>query len=197
MADDDGSLFAAFTRKPTAAFGVKHQRFFPAQTICFGIERSAADGFPGHEPVKGKPRVVAGHSCCICARPHGNVQIEHSPNRRSPFRRLTAIAVQEILSLEGHAVLDRNAPSQRFDTFEAAVRDGFAMIEEPIGSFERDFTVDLLEHVQHPGDAFVIGGVNTERPFICSQERNNLLQVLFQVGRKVGSGFQEILEIRR
>ena len=88
-------------------------------------------------------------------------------------------------------------PPNALDAFEAAVGDGFAMIEEPVCSFEGDFAVHLFEHVQHAGDAFVIGRVNAERPFIGGQQRNDLFQVLLQVGREVGTGFQEIFEIRR
>ena len=71
------------------------------------------------------------------------------------------------------------------------------MIEEPFYSLQGNFSVDLFEHVQHPADAFVIGGVKPERPSICGQQRDNLFEFLLHIGQEVGAGLEKIFKIRR
>jgi len=197
LPDGYGAFLAAFTREPTAALSVEPQGFLPAQAVCTGIERSAPEGVAADEPIKRQPRIIAGHARGIGAGTDRDAEFEHLSHWRGPLGGLASVAIEEILALEGHAVLDGDASSQRFHALEAAIRDGFAMIEEPIGSLERDLTVDLFKDVQHPGDAFVVGSVETERPLVRSQQRDDLFQILLEVGRQVGPGFQEIFEICR
>ena len=70
-------------------------------------------------------------------------------------------------------MLNGDATAQGLDAFQIPVGDGFAMVEKPVQSFEGRFAVDLLEHIQKARDAFVVGGVQTERPFVCGQQRDH------------------------
>jgi hypothetical protein len=47
------------------------------------------------------------------------------------------------------------------------------MVEEPIQALERNFTVYLLEHIEESRDAFIVGGMQPERPFVCGQQRHD------------------------
>jgi hypothetical protein len=67
-------------------------------------------------------------------------------------------------------MLNGDAAAQGFDAFQIFIGHSFAMVEEPIQPLERNFTIDLLEHFQETRDAFVISCVQTERPFIRSQQ---------------------------
>ena len=51
LADGDGAFLAVFTREPTAALSVEPQCPLSAKAVCFGIQRRAANRFPGNEPV--------------------------------------------------------------------------------------------------------------------------------------------------
>src|SRR5438477_11146062 len=109
------------------------------------MECSAADCLAGDHPIERNEWVVACDASSVGACSYWNAEFQHPPNRRRPLRRLLAIAVQKILALKSHAVLDGNAAAQCFDAFKAAVEDGFAMIEEPVCSLERNFTIDRFK----------------------------------------------------
>ena len=61
---------------------------------------------------------------------------------------LGAVAVDEVLALERHAVLDRDAAAERLDALEVAVGDRLGVVEEPAQAVERHVAVDRLEDVE-------------------------------------------------
>ena len=67
------------------------------------------------------------------------------------FRRLLAVAVDEVLALEGHAVLDGDAAAQRLDPLQVPLGDRLGVVEEPAQAVERHLAVDRLEHVRGSG----------------------------------------------
>jgi len=46
------------------------------------------------------------------------------------------VPLDEILSLEGHAVLHSDTAAERLDALDVAVGNGFAVIEEPMQAVE-------------------------------------------------------------
>ena len=108
-----------------------------------------------------------------------------------------AVAIHKIFALIGHTVLNCDTATQGFDAFQVFVGNGFAMVEKPVQTFERDIAIDLLKNIQKARDAFVVGGVKTERPFVSSQQRYDTFQFAFQRSRKVGARFEKIFKIRR
>ncbi|MCY1524107.1 hypothetical protein D9M68_590270 [compost metagenome] len=69
------------------------------------------------------------------------------------------------------------------------------MVEEPGQAVEGDVAVDLLEHVEHARDGFVVGGVQTERPALFHQVAHHRLQFLLHGLRQVRARFEEVLEV--
>ena len=143
---------------------------------------------------KRNPRIVTRHAGGVRAGADGNAQLQHFPHRRSSFGGLLAVTIHEIFALIGHAMLDGDAAAQRFDAFQISVGNRFAMVEEPVQSFERHFAVHFLKHIQKAGDAFVVSGVQAERPFVRGQQRNDLLQFTFQRSRQDRGAVQENLQ---
>ena len=64
-------------------------------------------------------------------RADGEAHLEHSLDGRCSFCGLFAVAVDEVIALEGHAVLDSDAAAECLDALDVAVADCFAMVEEP------------------------------------------------------------------
>src|SRR5207244_8825024 len=147
-------------------------------------------------PGEGQPGIVAGDPCRIGAGSDRYAQLKHFPNRRGALRSFVPVALQEILALKRNPILDSDAAAQSFDAFEVAIRDGFAMIQEPARSSEGDFTVYGLIDIQYAGDAFVVGRVNAKGPFVGGQQRYDILEVGLEGGREVWTCFHEILEVR-
>jgi len=62
------------------------------------------------------------------------------------------------------------------------------MVEEPVQSFEWNIAMTFSKTFKEPRDAFVVGGMQTKRPFICSKQRHKPPSVRFramQPGRDV------------
>ncbi len=116
-------------------------------------------------------------------------------DRRRGARGVGAVALDEVLALEGHAVLDRDAAAQRLHALDVARGDGLAMVEHPVQSIEGNLAVDLLEHVEHARDRFVIGRVQAEGPAVGDQVAHHLLELVLHAGRQVGARLQEVLEV--
>ena len=53
----------------------------------------------------------------------------------------------------------------------------------------------MFEYVQEAGDALVVGGVQTERPLVCREQGDDVLELGFERGGEVGTGLEEIFEI--
>src|SRR5208283_1930760 len=113
------------------------------------------------------------HASGVCAGTHWNSEFEHLSHGWSPLGGFLAVTIHKVFALICHAVLNRDTASQGFDAFQVFVGNSFAMVEEPVQTFERDIAIDLLKNIQKARDAFVVGGVKTERPFVSSQQRDD------------------------
>src|SRR5208282_5310696 len=100
--------------------------------VVLRIKAEAADGLPRHEPVEGQEWVVARHAGRIRARPHGNAHLQHPADGWRTPGLLRAVAFDEIFTLKGHAVLHRDAAAKRSYPLVFAIRNGLALIEEPV-----------------------------------------------------------------
>ena len=89
------------------------------------------------------------------------------------FRRLPAIAVNEVLTLESYAVLDGDAATQGLDPLQVSLRDGLGVVEEPAQAVERHLPVHRLEDVQEASDRLVVGRVHAERPAVLGQQAHH------------------------
>ena len=89
------------------------------------------------------------------------------------FRRLLAVAVDEVFALVGHAVLDRDAATQRLDPLQVSLGDGLGVVEEPAQAVERHLPVHRLEDVQEASDRLVVGRVHAEWPAVLGQQAHH------------------------
>ena len=112
-------------------------------------------------------------------------------------RLLRAVAIDEILALKRHPILNRDTAAECFDAFDVAIRDRLAMVEEPMKTVEWDLAIHLFIHIQGARDGLLIGRVQAERPAILDELANHLLQFLFHRLRHFRARFEKILEIRR
>ena len=55
------------------------------------------------------------------------------------FGRAMAVALDEILALKGHAVLDRDAAAERGDALDISIVDRLGMIEEPVQALATEY----------------------------------------------------------
>ncbi|MNP53496.1 hypothetical protein D3C76_1479760 [compost metagenome] len=69
------------------------------------------------------------------------------------------------------------------------------MVKEPVQAVERDLAVDLLEHVQHPADGLVVGGVEAERPAMLHQMAHHALQLVLHAGSQIRARLEEVFEV--
>ncbi|MNK42666.1 hypothetical protein D3C87_613570 [compost metagenome] len=106
-----------------------------------------------------------------------------------------AVTVDKVFALERHAILNRDAAAQRFHPFNVLRGNGFSVVEEPRQSVERNVAIDLLEHVEHATDRFVVSRVQTERPALLDQVAHHWLQLFFHGLRQIGARFEEVFEI--
>ena len=112
------------------------------------------------------------------------------------FNRVFAVAIDKILSLERHTVLDRNPAAQCFYTLNVPFSNCFGVIEEPVQAIERDITINFLKYVQHSADRFIVGGVQAERPAMLHQVTNHALQLIFHPLRQIRTWLKEVFKIR-
>ena len=96
---------------------------------------------------------------------------------RRPLGRLRPVAVDEVLALVGHPVLDGDAAAERLDPLEVPVGHRLGVVEEPVQAVERHVAVDRLEDVEEPADRLVVGGVQAERPALLGQQPHDGGQV--------------------
>ena len=66
-------------------------------------------------------------------------------------------------------MLNGDTTAQRPHAFEVSVGNCFAMVEEPVQSFERHVAIHFFEDIQESCDALVIRRVEAEWPFVCRQ----------------------------
>src|SRR6266446_523299 len=190
-----GAFFAGLTRKPTAALRVKPQGLFATEAIPVGIQGDAADCLSSDQPIQGNPGVIAGDSSGVCSGSDGNSKFEHFANWRCSLSGLFTIAVDEVLALVSHPMLNGNSASQCSNAFEVSVGDGFAMIEKPVQPFERHVAVYFLIYIEKAVDAFVISGVQPEWPFVGGQQRHDVFQFAFKRRTEIGSRLQKVFKI--
>ncbi|MOA00021.1 hypothetical protein D3C78_1193650 [compost metagenome] len=157
LAHLDLALLALFAGEPGAAVGEQFQCSFPGQPLR--VDLHPTDGLATGQPVQRGPGVVAGHPGGIGSGAHWHALRKHALDRRGVFGGLLAVAVDEVFPLESHAVLDGDATAEGLDPLDVARSDGFGVIEQPGKTVEGDVAVDLLEHVEHPRDGLIVGGV--------------------------------------
>ena len=88
----------------------------------------------------------------------------------------------------------RNAATERLDPLYVAVADRFGMVNDETG-FERLAAVYPFKDREEPIDAFVVGGMDPERPLVDGQQFYDRLQLVFHCGGEVWPRLQEVLEI--
>src|SRR6476659_878537 len=105
------------------------------------------------------------------------------------------VAIDEVLTLKRHPVLNRNAAAQRLYTLDVPVGDRFTMVKEPVETIKRDLAVDFLVHVQSSRDRLVVSRVQTERPAVHDQVPDYGFKFRFHHGLHVRTHLQKVLEI--
>src|SRR5439155_8337540 len=192
-------------REPRASNRPQAKRLFPAQTVGLVRQLRPAHRLPTHEPVHGKPRVVARDARAVGPRAHRNPAAEHFPDRRCGARGVRAIAGDEVLAGERHAILDGDAAAEGVDAIEALRRDGLGVIERPPDAGETAapagplLPVDLLEYVEDVRDRFVVRRMDADRPALRDQlarDPREIVAPLRPVGQ-LGPRSEEVFEVAR
>src|SRR6266540_1004382 len=106
-----------------------------------------------------------------------------------------AVAINKILTLKRHPVLNRNAAAQRFYTLDVPVGDRFTMVKKPVQTIKRDLAVDFFVDVQSARDCLVVSCVQTERPAVRSQVPNHRFKFSFHHGLHIRTHLKKVLEI--
>src|SRR6201998_422602 len=106
--------------------------------------------------------------------------LQHASNRWRPLRCFSAVAFDEVLSLEGHTMLDRDAASKCDGSFNVSVRNRLRMIEAPVQPLEGNVAVNLLKDIQESLDGFVVGGMQAECPALFSEQPGHTLELRFE-----------------
>src|SRR5258705_4238728 len=106
-----------------------------------------------------------------------------------------AIAINKVLTLKRHSVLNGYAAPQRFYTLDIPVGDRFTMVKKPVEAIKRDLAVDFLVDVQDARDRLVVGRVQTERPAVRGQVADYRYKFRFHHGLHVRAHLKKVLEI--
>jgi hypothetical protein len=69
---------------------------------------------------------------------------------------LRPVLLDKILTLECHAVLHRDSGAQRIHTFDIAIGDRFAVIDEPVRAFKRNLSIHFFINIQRSLDCLVV-----------------------------------------
>ena len=77
-------------------------------------------------------------------------------------------------------MLNGDAAAQRPHALQVAFGNRLAVVEEPIQSSKGYVAVHFLENIQKARDAFIVGGVQAERPFVGRQKRDDFLEFAFE-----------------
>lgn len=94
-------------------------------------------------------------------------------------------------------MLNGNAAAKRFDAFQVALGNRFAMVEEPVQALEGHLAVRLLKNIQKARDTLIVSGVQPEGPLVSREQCDNVFELRFQRRGKVGARLEEVLEICR
>src|SRR4029077_8565920 len=108
------------------------------------IKTETPDGLAADKPVQRKVRVVARDASRVGSGANGNSHLQHASDWRCAFGLLCAVSLDEIFSLEGHAVLHGNAAAECLDALDVAVGNCFAVIEEPVQTVKGNLPVHLF-----------------------------------------------------
>src|SRR4029078_3548448 len=127
--------------------------------------------------------IVGGSASRVGAGAPRNPRRQHRGYGWSCLRGLCSIALDKVIALVGHPMLDRDAAAQRRDTIDVAPVNGFAMVEKPVDAFERNIAVDLLVNVQRAPDRLVVCCVQTPGPAVLREHADDLFEFSFHVGR--------------
>src|SRR6202040_320667 len=119
-----------------------------------------------------------------------------SPNGRCAFGLLRSVSLDEILTLEGHAVLHRDTAAQRLHTFDIAIADRLAVIEEPVQAVKRNLSIHFFINVQCSLDRLVVCRMYAKWPAILYKVSDDGFQFAFHDGEHVRTRDKKVLEIR-
>ena len=98
------------------------------------------------------------------------------------LRGLCSIAINKVIALIGHAMLDRDAAAERRNTIDITPVNCLAVVEEPVEPFERNIAVDFLVNVERAADRLVVCCVHAPGPAVLREQANDFLQFRFHVG---------------
>src|SRR6202040_4040603 len=153
-------------------------------------------GLPGNEPGECDPGVIRGDTRCICPGAHRKAASQHSLNGRRALRGGAAVALDEVFPLERHAMLNGDAAAEFGYAVDIAIRDRFAVIEEPMQSVEGSVAVDPLIDIKRAGDRLVVGRMEPPGPTMLSKQSHDGLQISLHRGRQIGTRDAKIFEVR-
>ena len=111
------------------------------------------------------------------------------------FSRAGTIAIDEVLALVGHAVLNRYAAAQRLDPLDVPRRNRLRVVEEPSHPIHWHVTMNALEDVKKARDGLVVRGMQAERPPMFDEMTHDRIQIGFHRRWEVGPRLDEVLEI--
>ncbi len=86
---------------------------------------------------------------------------------------IRAVALDEILALKCHPVLNGDTAAECFDAFDVAIGDRLAVVEEPVKTVKWDLAIHFFVHVQGARDGYLVGRVQSERPAILGEVSND------------------------
>src|ERR1700722_11491117 len=121
----------------------------------------------------------------------------HLYDRRSAPRLLRAVAIDEILALKRHSVLNRDTAAECFDAFDVAIRDRLAVVEEPVKTIEWDLAIHLFVYVKRARYRLVVSRVEAEWPAVFDQVMDHCLELFFHHRLHIGAGLKKVLEVCR
>ena len=87
-------------------------------------------------------------------------------------------------------------PSAR-DAVDVAIGDRLGVVDDPVQAIERHVAIDLLVDIEDARDAFVVGGVDAERPAILRKQAHDRFELAFHARRQLRARLAEILEVGR
>src|SRR5205085_5798109 len=129
------------------------------------------------QPVERRPGVVTTDARAVGAGADRDAHLQHRADRRRVAGGLLAVAFHEILTGEGHAVLNGDAAAHGLDPAQLFVPHRLGVVDRPARDETALLTLDLFEDVHNDLDALAIRGVLTERPVVLHQDRRDLVQV--------------------
>ena len=77
------------------------------------------------------------YASIVCSSSEGHICCNDSFHGWCMVSNLCAVALHKIFALEGHAVLDGNTATQRFDPLKVSIANRFRTVQNPIDTVNR------------------------------------------------------------